>query len=1118
MSNEESTRPQAQPDPLPIPADPAEIARIAQQLAVREQQQAAIASLGLRALEAPELQTFMDHAVREVQRTLGVDYVKLLELQPNGQMLLRAGVGWEEGVVGHTTIAWDSDAQAAYTLREQSPLIVEDLTEEHRFVAPGVLLDHKVRSGISCVIRDGDGSYGVLGTHSRSPRKFRREDTDFVVAAAAVITAAVNRHQTQLRMALESALARAQTEAANLTEAARLIHTELAEPLHVAVGELWEPHPDDSTRLRRTVLTMLDPSDRAQFEAVFASTDAWTRGQGTIGRAIERRHAEWISLRKAGEATPQAELMRGLGLESGLVIPVSVGEEAIAVLTVFSRRWMHVNSAFLHGLDSMGRALGEFARRREVESRAAWLAAITASAQDAVSSQDFHGTVTGWLEGAERLYGYESREMIGRAFDLVVPEDRREELRAAILQIRAGELVQPFETVRTRKDGTTIHVSVRLAPIRDPRGTIIGISATDRDVTEQRRANEALSASERRFRSTFENAAVGMAHVGLDGRFLRVNARLLDILRYDREALLQRRFQDITHAQHLAHDLAGVAALARGTREHYTTEKRYIRGDGSIVWANVTSAVVRNSRGEAEYFITVIEDIEDRRRAAAELRESEWRFRQMVVHSPVPLMVFDRDGRIVALSRSWTDLFGYRGEELPTVHTWVEKAYREDPTGSGESVELQWQLDDASEPTERDIWTASGERRTVLIQTMGLGDGDEDSRLRICAAADITTQKQAARELLEASRQKDEFLAMLSHELRNPLAAVRSATELIKSLRGDEPDLRRPLGVLERQTAHIAKLLDGLLDLSRVVRGSIVLEPALVDFRELLRDVVSDLEEPLLSRGIRLVEQGSDEPVWLFADPIRITQVIDNLLSNAIKYTEGAGTIVVDLRRDASLAVLTISDTGVGIDADLLPHVFDTFRQAKQTLDRSRGGLGLGLALVRTLVERHRGTVTAHSEGPGKGSQFVVTLPAVPAPQKQEPRPAPPAPERLPKVLIVEDNEDAAEMLDHALRMRGYETQLASHGQQALELARAEAFDVVLCDVGLPMGMSGFDVARRLRSGETTRDLKLVALTGYGTPEDRRKTQEAGFDAHLTKPVDFTLLTSTLERLTTPIR
>jgi len=356
---------------------------------------------------------------------------------------------------------------------------------------------------------------------------------------------------------------------------------------------------------------------------------------------------------------------------------------------------------------------------------------------------------------------------------------------------------------------------------------------------------------------------------------------------------------------------------------------------------------------------------------------------------------------------------------------------------------------------------------------------------------------------------------MLGHELRNPLAAVRSATELLKQPDPSSNQLDRVQTILERQTLHMAKLLDGLLDVSRVVQGKIELERRVVDLGSVVTDAIADHNERPESDGLELISKLPDDPVWTEADPVRLTQVVDNLLSNAVKYTSAPGRVTVGLERHDSQAVLRVRDTGHGIEPELLPHLFEPFRQGAQNLDRADGGLGIGLALVKRLVELHGGAVEAHSEGSDQGSEFVVRLPLT--------RRRPPRGESdgdgfalgdgRGRVLVIEDNEDVAEMLRQLLESRGHEVDVALRGAEGVEMARQRRPEVVICDLGLPDGVSGFDVAVALRDDFDTSEMRLVAISGYARPEDKQRCREVGFEAHLTKPVSFEDLESTLREL-----
>jgi signal transduction histidine kinase len=368
-----------------------------------------------------------------------------------------------------------------------------------------------------------------------------------------------------------------------------------------------------------------------------------------------------------------------------------------------------------------------------------------------------------------------------------------------------------------------------------------------------------------------------------------------------------------------------------------------------------------------------------------------------------------------------------------------------------------------------------------------------------------------AEELAEADRRKDEFLAMLGHELRNPLAPILNAVQLLRLPSLADPELQRARDVIDRQVGQLARLVDDLLDVSRISRGKITLRKEPIDLALVLARAV-ETSRPLIEANRHTLTLGLlAQPVQVFADPTRLEQVFANLLNNAAKYTERGGSIELSSQRQGSEVVVCVRDTGFGIPAELLPHVFDLFRQADRTLDRAQGGLGIGLTLVKSLVGMHGGVVEAHSAGPGKGSEFVVRLPVSGQPEGEggDKRGAGP-PSAVPKdspclhVLVVDDNRDTAESLALLLRLWGHEVRTAHDGVSGLKAARSYRPQIVLLDIGLP-GLDGYEVARQLR-GEFGRGMRLVAITGYGLEEDRRKAEQAGFDAHLVKPADLAVL------------
>ncbi len=387
----------------------------------------------------------------------------------------------------------------------------------------------------------------------------------------------------------------------------------------------------------------------------------------------------------------------------------------------------------------------------------------------------------------------------------------------------------------------------------------------------------------------------------------------------------------------------------------------------------------------------------------------------------------------------------------------------------------------------------------------------ENARLYSVLQHEIVERRLAQSELSEASQRKDEFLAMLAHELRNPLAPIRNAAAVVRRLTsGADGRVSWALDVTERQVNHLAQLVDELLDVARIGQGKIALRSEPVDLQAVIAQGVETVSDLVSKRKHQLILKLPPEPVWLLGDVARLTQVVANLLHNAAKYTEESGVIELGLQCKDDKATLTVRDNGVGIDADLLPHVFELFEQGERSLDRSQGGLGLGLTLVQRLVELHHGSVAAHSDGIGLGATFTVVLPGLlpaqpspelPAPTSSAIAPGLAAAHQACRILVVEDNADIAETIVRYLEMAGHQVQAVSDGTLALEAGRSAKPEVVILDIGLP-GIDGFEVARRMRAMPECAHALLIAMTGYGQAADRLKTRMAGFDAHLVKPTD----------------
>jgi signal transduction histidine kinase len=420
--------------------------------------------------------------------------------------------------------------------------------------------------------------------------------------------------------------------------------------------------------------------------------------------------------------------------------------------------------------------------------------------------------------------------------------------------------------------------------------------------------------------------------------------------------------------------------------------------------------------------------------------------------------------------------------------------------------------------------------------------------------SEVAERARAEQALKEADRHKDEFLAMLAHELRNPLAPILNAVQLMRRKPLNDPQLTWSRDVIERQLGHLTRLVDDLLDVSRITRGKINLSREPVDVANLVARAVETVQPLMVDRGHQLTVDVPVHPIRVYGDSLRLTQALGNVLSNAAKYTEGEGRIALVVRQVDETVEIRVRDNGIGIPAPLLPKIFDMFTQLKSETTRSQTGLGIGLALVRKLLEMHGGAVMAFSEGDGLGSEFLITLPTIASdavrlsavaevrsnghglPQQQQPMGPPdsssdvgssvpgdafaasgasPGPEANParrRILVADDNSDALESLATLLELGGHEVYSASNGALALESAERHLPDVALLDIGMPK-LDGYEVARRIRAQPWGRRITLVALTGWGQESDRRRSGEAGFDSHLVKPLDLDKLTELLGRL-----
>jgi PAS domain S-box-containing protein len=542
-----------------------------------------------------------------------------------------------------------------------------------------------------------------------------------------------------------------------------------------------------------------------------------------------------------------------------------------------------------------------------------------------------------------------------------------------------------------------------------------------------------------------------------------------------------------------------LARLRRGERvQHFDTER--ITKNGRRLHISLSISPIRNEAGQIVGASKIARDITDRKRAEAALRFSEERFRELADNIDQFAWTCDEVGQATWYNRRWYDYTGATVEQMRH-EGWQDCLDPEWVDG----VMARYQRAIASGEPWEDTFPLrgrDGEYRWFLSRAIPIRDERGNVVRWFGTNTDVTEQRLLEQELKSADRRKDEFLATLAHELRNPLAPIRNALEIL-NLAGDDADvITRARAIIDRQMTHMVRLVDDLLDVSRITRDRLELRPAEVELNAIVEQTL-EIQAPLADeKGLDVEISLPPHPVRLQADPVRLAQILSNLLSNAIRYTPRGGRVSVTVEEQGDEVALRVEDTGVGIPPDQLDDIFEMFAQVKEGHSGSHGGLGIGLTLVKRLAELHSGSVQAHSEGLDRGSEFIVRLPrtGAPAAAPEEPDADELGPGVPRRVLVVEDNRDTAATLATLLEMAGHETRVAHDGPEAVELVEAFRPEVVLLDLGLPK-MNGIEVCQWIRRQPWGGRLTVAALTGWGQEADRRRTMEAGFDEHLVKPV-----------------
>jgi PAS domain S-box-containing protein len=673
----------------------------------------------------------------------------------------------------------------------------------------------------------------------------------------------------------------------------------------------------------------------------------------------------------------------------------------------------------------------QFENLRSPELAPYWLSAIIESADDAVISKTLDGIITSWNFGAQRIFGYTAEEVIGKPVTILIPADHADEEPTILARLRAGDRIEHYETVRVRKDGTLIDISLTVSPIRGPDGQIVGASKIARDITEQKQARKALDEALARLKLALDAARLGDWSWDAQTDILNMSETAADIFgippgpRMSWDAMSELLHKEDRQMARVAVD----EALAKHT--DYDVEYRVTRNGNSEVWVSSKGRGIYADNGTIVGMLGFVQDISTRKSNEETLRK--------------------------------------QAEELRTLN---------------ESV-------------------------TRLYQTA--------TKARAEAEKAAAENERLYRQAEESSRLKEEFLATISHELRTPLSAILGWTRMLRMGQLSPENSAKALDTIERNARAQSQLVDDLLDVSRIITGKLRMDVRPSDPSSFIDAAVEAVRPAADAKGVRVQKVIDTGPISIPGDPVRLQQVVWNLLSNAIKFTPRGGRVQIRSERVNSHLEIVVSDTGQGISPDFLPHVFDRFRQADQKTSRQHGGMGLGLAIVRHLVEMHGGTVSANSEGEGKGATFTVSLPIAPVYQVDSSagRVHPGARDLLPpnditdrldelKILVVDDEADTRELLRQGLEYCGATVSVAGSAAEAVEALMAQTPDILISDIGMP-AVDGYDLIRQVRRLPATDGGKIpaIALTAYTRTEDRLQALRAGYDMHVPKPVEL---------------
>jgi PAS domain S-box-containing protein len=739
------------------------------------------------------------------------------------------------------------------------------------------------------------------------------------------------------------------------------------------------------------------------------------------------------------------------------------------------------------------------------------LASIVASAEDAIISQDLSGTIASWNRAAERMFGYTEAEAIGQSIRLIIPPEFDDEDAEVLRRVRAGEGVHHNDTVRVRKDGRRIDVSLTVSPIVTPDGRIVGALRIARDITERRM----LEQHARHFAAIVESSDDAIISKDLNGVIVSWNRAAERLFGYTAAEIIGQSIRVIIPPNRQSEEDQVLGAVRRGeTIDRFETVRQ--RKDGALVPISLTVSPIRTFTGEIIGASKIVRDLS----RVQSVQHDALRLASIVDSSDDAIISKDLNSMVLSWNAAAERMFGFTAPEM--VGQSIRRLIPDDRQQEEDVVLSRIRRGERVEHYETIRRRKDGTLLPVSLTVSPIRSQDGTIVGASKIARDVSERERAQQErqrLLtiaqDASRLKDEFLATFSHELRTPLNAIVGYVRMMQSNMLTGEKRTRALDTVARNVTSLTQIVEDVLDVSRIISGKLRLDVQPVDLPPVVHNAVETVRPAADAKGIQLVTVVDPRAAPVSGDPERLQQILWNVLSNAVKFTERGGRVQVYLERVNSHVEITVTDTGVGISAEFLPYVFDRFRQADAGVSRMRGGLGLGLAITRHLTELQGGRIFAASDGPGTGATFRIELPLrsanAPAPVEERERPRAPQIEQYSAVpqlhgiciLAVDDDRDALDLVREILEATGATVVTADSGQQALELLERLTPDVLLADLGMPK-MSGFDLIDRLRRSErqAIREIPAAALSAYARAADRTKAMRSGFQLHLAKPVD----------------